>query len=248
MENRYISHNLEWTDEKVARFWNFRNSFKPYDSTWFTKQAGGALLNFINKKVSLKGKVLDYGTGKGFLVKRILDDFPDLFVYACDFTESLVTETNVQNKNHTKFKGCTYINSLPSVYLENFFDFVFLIETIEHLTDNYLNASLQEIKRILKPGGVVIISTPNEEVLENTYVHCADCGATFHHMQHIRSWSAQSLGAKMNEFSFSQLHNAGVNINWYGSKGIFHLLMDKTKSLFTPHSPRNLIYIGKKLS
>ncbi len=246
MSKEYNPHMLEWTDEKVARFWNFRNNYKSYDDTWFTHQVGKAVLKFSNKISPIKGKVLDYGTGKGYLVQYLLEQYQSAEIYACDFTESLVAETLLKYKNNNAFKGCEHLTQLPSVYEANTFDMVFLIETIEHLTDNYLNATLIEINRILKPGGVIVITTPNDEVLEKTHVHCADCGATFHHMQHVRSWNERNLSAVMNEFSYDTQLCKGINIQWYNKNGFIHKCLDSVRKIFGSAKKANLIYIGKK--
>ena len=246
MSNGYEPHILEWTDEKVARFWNFRNNYKPYDDTWFTKQVGDAVLKFVNKHHALKGNILDYGTGKGFLIEWLLRDYKEAALYACDFTDSLAKEVDEKFRNEPSFKGCELLTTLPALYDSNFFDVVFLVETIEHLTDNYLHATLQEINRILKPGGIIVITTPNNEQLEKTFVHCADCGASFHHMQHVRSWNAAKLTDLAAKFNFSKVFCKGINIQWYTSKGIFHYAADKVRRLFGEPQAPNLVYIAKK--
>jgi len=246
MKNDYDPHILEWTDEKVSRFWNFRNNYKPYDDTWFTQQVGDALLNLVNNHAPLKGKVLDYGTGKGFLVKHIIDNYPAVDLYACDFTDGLAQETDEKYKQHKSFRGCTLLTDLPSSYESDFFDLVFLIETIEHLTDNYLHSTLREIYRILKPGGVIVITTPNDEKLEKTFVHCADCGATFHHMQHVRSWNVPSISSITSEFNFIPVWCKGINMRWYSKKGFLHYASDQLKKIFAKPNRDNLVYIGKK--
>ncbi|MGI8582237.1 MAG: class I SAM-dependent methyltransferase [Chitinophagaceae bacterium] len=246
MKLEYKPHLLEWTDEKVSRFWNFHNNYSAYDGTWFTEMAGDALLKLINKHFKLKDKILDYGTGKGFLLEHLFDKYSPIELYACDFTDSLAMQTDKKFQDHKGFKGCTLITNLPSAYEDNFFDFVFLIETIEHLTDNYLHASLIEIYRILKPGGILVITTPNEEVLEKTYVHCADCGSTFHHMQHVRSWNNNSLRQITERFGFVTNFCKAINLQWYKQKDALHYSFEKLKRIlgkkYTPH----LIYIGKK--
>ena len=246
MSNEYTPHELEWTDEKVSRFWNFRNNYQPYDDTWFTQQVGNAVLKFVHGKVPLKGKILDYGTGKGFLVQYLLENYPSAEIFACDFTDSLVAETAAKFSSKPAFKGCAHLTTLPSAYEANYFDVVFLIETIEHLTDNYINATMQEINRILKPGGVVVITTPNVDILEKTYVQCADCGATFHHMQHIRKWNANSLESLAKKFNFSTMYCKGMNIQWYTRNGLIHRMADQVKQLFSKPKRANLVYIGKK--
>lgn len=246
MDNNYDPHRLEWTDEKVARFWNFRNNNKIFDETWFTEQVGDAVLKFVNKKTPIKGKVLDYGTGKGFLVQHLLDRFPGIEVYACDFSDSFVVRINEKYKHTDQFKGCKQITELPSGYDDNYFDIVFLIETIEHLTDKYLQGTLQEIYSILKPGGTIVITTPNNEILEKKFVHCADCGASFHHMQHIRSWNEKTLTALEEKFNFSKIYCKGMNLKWYSKKGFFQFAMDMVKKVFSTPNIEHLVYIGKK--
>ncbi len=246
MSNEYKPHLLEWTDEKVARFWNFRNNYKPYDETWFTEQAGNAVLKFVNKHHPLKGRILDYGTGKGFLVQYLLEGYPHAEIYACDFTDSIAKEVDEKFAGKKAFKGSKLLTQLPSSYEANFFDVVFLIETIEHLTDNYLHSTFAEIQRILKPGGIIVVTTPNDEALEKTFVHCADCGASFHHMQHIRSWNVKSLTSLASQFNFSTIFCEGINIRWHGKNGFIHQALDRAKRIFTKTKKDNLVYIGKK--
>ncbi len=246
MSIEYKPHLLDWTDEKVGRFWNHRNGNPDYDDTWFTQQVGDAIIKFANKHQPIRGKILDYGTGKGFLLGHILRNFPGVELYACDFTDSLVHEVAAKYKSYPAFKGCELLTTIPSSYQENTFDMVFLIETIEHLTDNYLHGTLQEINRILKPGGVIVITTPNEEKLEKTFVHCTDCGATFHHMQHVRSWNTSKLSRLAEQFKFSTRFCQGVNLQWYGKNGFIHYSVDQAKKLFSKQHKNNLIYIGKK--
>jgi 2-polyprenyl-3-methyl-5-hydroxy-6-metoxy-1,4-benzoquinol methylase len=246
MSNEYKPHLLEWTDEKVARFWNFRNNYQPYDDTWFTQQAGDSILKMAGKYISSDGKILDYGTGKGFLVQHLLNFFPKSHVYACDFTDSLVAEVDLKYRNNNSFMGCSHLTQLPSEYQSGFFDAVFLIETIEHLTDQYLHSTLHEIERVLKPGGTIVITTPNNEVLEKTFVHCADCGASFHHMQHVRSWNTSNLGSLMKQFNFTSIQCKGMNLQWYHKRGLFYYAADQVKRIFGNINKPNLVFIGRK--
>jgi ubiquinone/menaquinone biosynthesis C-methylase UbiE len=247
METNYNPHELEWTDEKVSRFWNFRNNHRSFDDTWFTQNVGDALLQLVKKHVPLKGEILDYGTGKGFLLDQLLNKYSSsIQLHACDFTEDLAKEADNKFKTNKSFKGCLHIKDLPSAYKNDCFDLIFLIETIEHLTDKYLDATLKETYRILKPGGSIVITTPNDESLEKHHVHCADCGATFHFMQHVRKWDINSLKKATAEFGYQAVMCKDVNIKWFGNRGIFHYGADKLKSLFAKPYNEHLVYIGKK--
>lgn len=47
----------------------------------------------------------------------------------------------------------------PSIYDVDFFDYITMNQVIEHVTDPV--TTLQGVARILKPGGIVVLSTPN---------------------------------------------------------------------------------------
>lgn len=51
-------------------------------------------------------------------------------------------------------------------YADGSFDYILFCEVLEHMTNDPLKAVL-ELKRILKPGGVMILTTPNAARLEN---------------------------------------------------------------------------------
>ncbi len=68
-----------------------------------------------------------------------------------------------------------------------------MIEVIEHLYDEDLEALLQSVHRIINRDGIVIFTTPNEEQLEEASVWCPYCEKVFHRWQHVRSWSETEL-------------------------------------------------------
>jgi ubiquinone/menaquinone biosynthesis C-methylase UbiE len=248
MTTNYEPHDLEWTNEKVDRFWNFYNNYKPFDDQWFTKNAGDAVINFAKKYHSISGRVLDYGTGKGFMLEHLINKYKDIELYACDFTSSIPPLINETYKTNSVFKGCAYIKGLPSELNENYFDVVFLVETIEHLNNEYLDATIKEIYRILKPGGIVIITTPHDEDIKKGIVHCADCGAVFHLMQHVRSWNIAGILNQMSSFGFNKVVcKAVVIFNYKDRSGKFYKALNMIKTLLNRPTPKaNLVYIGKK--
>ena len=76
---------------------------------------------------------------------------------------------------------------------KEFFDTIFLIETIEHMPDRHLHSSMEAIFSMLKPGGWLFISTPNDEELKEAEVYCPISKVVFHPMQHLRSWNKDTL-------------------------------------------------------
>lgn len=76
-----------------------------------------------------------------------------------------VIHINNEEKIEFKFKHFN-IENYHFPYQDNFFDVVLFCEVIEHLASDPLNALL-EIKRILKPNGILILTTPNVCRIEN---------------------------------------------------------------------------------
>lgn len=94
---------------------------------------------------------LDVGSGKGRLIELMKQRF-GVQSSACDYTDTLMKlpgqKVEVANLNHEK---------LP--YPDNSFDLVTATEVIEHL--EHYRETVREFYRVLKPGGVCILSTPN---------------------------------------------------------------------------------------
>ncbi len=101
---------------------------------------------------SLKtGSVLDCGAGRGALSWRIKKHFPQLELRACDiFPENYEVE-GVECIKADLNAG------LP--YPDESFDMICTVEVVEHL-ENRLHF-FREIRRVLKPGGRLVFSTPN---------------------------------------------------------------------------------------
>lgn len=71
------------------------------------------------------------------------------------------------NKSEFNVKKCDIeTDKLP--FTDNTFDIVLMMQVMEHLGRDPVWA-LKEIKRVLKPGGVFIMSTPNFYLLKNMY-------------------------------------------------------------------------------
>lgn len=94
---------------------------------------------------------LDVGAGAGRLIELFRQRF-QTESSACDYTSQLMKlpgqKVDIANLNSEK---------LP--YPDAVFDVVTATEVVEHLENH--RAALRDLHRILKPGGVCILSTPN---------------------------------------------------------------------------------------
>jgi ubiquinone/menaquinone biosynthesis C-methylase UbiE len=102
--------------------------------------------------------ILEIGMGNGFYVKDILEKSDHINYTGCDYSELMVQDSEKLNahwisKGKARFIQAN-ISSLP--FSNNTFNKIFTINTL-HFWDNEIDA-LNEIKRILQPGGKFIIS------------------------------------------------------------------------------------------
>lgn len=159
-------------------------------------------------KKDLKGKFLDLGCGDGsffnYCKKQGLD------AQGIDLTDGVDFEKDV----------------LP--YDSEQFDFIMLYSVIEHLFDpsNILN----EVKRILKPHGIVFFITPNID----------RCGSQFYDDHtHIRPYNPKGINRLMQSFDFKKefigLWTAGKGAWVWKIKPKFQFLL----GVLLPFSGRN---------
>ena len=108
-------------------------------------------LKIINK-LSRKGRLLDIGCALGFFLELARDNGWDvqgleISRYAYNYAKNML-KLPVMNKTLEK-----------SRFKSNSFDVVTMFDVIEHLSDPKF--TLKEIRRILKPNGLLVITTPN---------------------------------------------------------------------------------------
>lgn len=238
--NQKSVHEVNWTKEKVARFWEYYSTFEGIEDNYFSKQVGDTVIRFVRKYISLTGDILDYGCGPGFLIEKLLND--RLACSGLDSVESNIKIIESKFRNNPYFKGGHYADKLPTEIPDAQFDIVFLIETIEHLLPEERQSIFKEIHRILKRDGKLIITTPNNEKLDASKIICPDCGCIFHQMQHVSSWTTHSLSNLMTEAGFRKIV---CTTRTFRPRTLWGFLF-KIADFIRRRPAVNLIYIGGK--
>ncbi len=95
-------------------------------------------------------------------------------------------------------------------------DFIFCCEVVEHVYDNDLYAILNSAKKLLSKKGLFLITTPNNESLEDNYICNPIDGSLFHRWQHVRSWNKASITKELEKNGFDVLTALETNVMWKG--------------------------------
>lgn len=201
----------EWLDEHIQRFWTYQSTQAHRQRLYFTGFFKRALCNFLDLHQKLRGDILDYGCGPGILTEH-LSKVPGVRVHALDSSTRSVDETRKRCAGLPGFQGATTsAQDLPP----GTFDVVTLIETIEHLTPELSTSVLREVRDLLRPGGVLLVSTPNSENLEDGMILCPFCDAEFHHMQHFQSFTPMQLSKALEDAGLTLLYCRGVDLEQF---------------------------------
>jgi len=194
-------HPIEWTPQKITRFWDFAAEWEPWQEDYFSKLMGEGIINFIKYLVPLKGLIIDYGCGPGYLLERLLKEGARCM--GIDSSPESVDRLNNKFKGHALWEGA-YVSDRDDLSLKNTnADLVLCIETLEHLLPFQIDNLLSDMKDLIKPEiGRLFITVPNSENLAFNQVYCADCGCVQHRFQHISSFTPQGLQALLSEHGF----------------------------------------------
>jgi SAM-dependent methyltransferase len=234
---------LQWRPEHIERFWNWYASNPTLADTYFSKMVGNGVLEDVGGRIRLKGTIVDLGAGPGYLVEHLLR-WPDVQVLAVDVSTQSVEMLRQRFAGNPKFLGALVSTPHKVPVSDARADIAFLLETVEHLTDDVLVPILGEAQRVLRSGGYVVVTTPNEENLEASESMCPNCGCVFHRIQHVRAWTAASLIQKMREIGFIEVFCEPTFFSIYPQRLIRRLQLLKWR--LARRALPNLLYIGKK--
>ena len=217
MERKYI----EWDEEKNNRLYDFFAQTKPDTTNFFSYQVGEGVVNFVkhyHPEIS-KAIVLDYGCGPGFIIEWFLK--AGATTYGVDMSPETVNLVNEKFKDEERFKGGKRFDGGTLPYDDDMFDIITVTEVIEHLLPWHIDTVLSELKRILKPGGILLMTTPNDEDMSKMMVCCPECNTVFHRVGHVRSFDKATLTSLMEEHGWETVECDGTSFFEFQKKNRF---------------------------
>jgi 2-polyprenyl-3-methyl-5-hydroxy-6-metoxy-1,4-benzoquinol methylase len=103
----------------------------------------------------LSSRILDWGCGCGRVISQLLKFVPPDRLYGCDI------DTEAIRWNHQNLRGPTFTRIdpyPPTKYASHFFDSIYGISVMTHLSEETQLLWLRELKRISAPGAVLALS------------------------------------------------------------------------------------------
>ncbi len=146
------------------------------------------VIRFLRNK---KGNFLDVGFGMGNLEKNIVLNNIPLNIYGIDFSRKAVERAK------KLFKGNFFIQSAQKLSFKSlFFDVVTMLDVYEHISKKDSENVMDEINRVMKVDGSLVISVPVNEDLEKMNKE----GINFN--MHVRQFTPKSLKEELTKSGF----------------------------------------------
>src|SRR6266536_271057 len=153
-----------------------------------TFEGSRARLRLLVSRIEPFEVALNIGCGSGLFEELALPKKID--IYSLDPSERSIGQ--LRGALHLGDKARVgYIQQLP--FSNSYFDVVVVSEVLEHLTPAVTRAGLEEIRRVLKPGGRILGTVPSREDLRAQIAVCPGCGKKFHKWGHEQSFNPEVM-------------------------------------------------------
>ena len=162
-----------------------------------------------------RGKVLDAGCGDGefcIFIRQLGFDSVGIDI-ACAAIERARLRYPA-----ARFYVGSLENTLP--FHDGEFDAIWCTEVLEHLFD--VHACLSELNRVLREGGLLILTTPFHGLMKNLAITLVGFERHFHpYLSHIRFFTRRSLSECLWRAGFELVMRRGMGRIWPLHKSFF---------------------------
>ncbi len=198
MERKHIV----WNAENINRLQDFLASKPNDEKIYFGYQVGEAIVYFCGFFVKNfeNCKVLDYGCGMGHIMKCFIDK--GINVWGVDMSTEAINATYKRCEGSAFFHGVKMFNGDILPYETSYFDLVTCTECVEHILPEHMDLFLNELLRVLKPGGRILFTTNNEENFALSELCCPECNTIYHKVGHVNWYSVEKLTELMENHGY----------------------------------------------
>ena len=198
------------TERFYQSYWSLSGSAIPEkDHTIEARKrllAGG--LRRLEPDRSSASRVLDAGCGSGEFTQFIRDLGYD--VEGIDIAQSAIDRARSRFSD-LRFSVGSLEQGLP--FSDSVFDAVWSTEVLEHLFD--VHAGLAEMNRVLRPGGLLLLTTPYHGRFKNLLIALGDFEKHYNpYISHIRFFTKRSLTKCLDRAGFSLVSCKGIGRQW----------------------------------
>lgn len=179
--------------------------FRPFIES-LVRVVGQRHVAFLSRNLSKGARVLDIGCGRGVLLGRLMD--MGFEAHGVELNEDAARGADPR----AEIRFATHLRD--AAYPEDFFDEIILWHVLEHLPDP--RGTLEECRRIMKPGGKIIVSLPNFGSLQSRV-----SGAAWFHLdppRHLFHFPAKALARLLErcDFACESVHHFSLRQNPFG--------------------------------
>lgn len=182
----YSLKNQEIEDKNTPYFWDDMNLRKHISKG--TNPMAYDRVKIVSRLLKRETKVLNIGVGVGDLENMVLRKFGNNFQwYGIDISPQTIRRLKKEFQQ-ANFK----IGDIRKIkYEDNFFDYVILMEILEHIKPSEILKALKEVNRVLKEKGNLIVSVPLNEGIEQMVKEGRNPNA------HLRNYTPELILAEL---------------------------------------------------
>jgi len=220
-------------DSNLHKFWDnlFSGNVNGVNKGSIFRDKKRTISRFFSKR---KGRMLSVGFGAGEIEEEIAKSNNKIEIFGID-----ISRAAVENMSCLRVGSFIQGNILKIPFKSSYFDFVLALDVLEHIPSTKTFKGYRELRRVLKSKGILIVSVPINENLEEMVKEGKNPNF------HLRVYTPEILKAELGTFGFSIIKE----IYLYAFNKFYLLKSFLVKKFFflKLRKPNLLIIIAKKV-